>query len=362
MGAKIEIAKENCIVTTHPQIAAQWHPTLNGELTPFDVREGSTDRVWWLCDKGHEWKTEVRVRCQRNNGCPCCSGRNVIKGETDLESQRPYLVREWDFEENGACTPDKVSVYSPNKVGWKCSKGHKWIASIAKRTSRGQGCPYCSGRRAIPGETDIATQNPEIMHLWDYKKNSDEGIYPTNIKPNSDTETWWKCAKGHSWKTKTKYIVRGHRCPYCTGYKIIQGENDFATLAPKELLLEWDYDKNTISPDMIALRYSKKVWWKCCNNHQWKSSPDNRFKHSPFSRCPYCTGQLVAKGETDLATKFPDILNDFNFEKNRKSPDQIHWGSTQKIWWKCHICGHEWRCQVSNRTKIGCGCPKCHGR
>ena len=106
----------------------------------------------------------------------------------------------------------------------------------------------------------------------------------------------------------------------------------------------------------------KKVWWKCCNNHQWKSSPDNRFKHSPFSRCPYCTGQLVAKGETDLATKFPDILNDFNFEKNRKSPDQIHWGSTQKIWWKCHICGHEWRCQVSNRTKIGCGCPKCHGR
>ena len=71
MGAKIEIAKENCIATTHPQIAAQWHPTLNGELTPFDVREGSTDRVWWLCDKGHEWKTEVRVRCQRNNGCPC---------------------------------------------------------------------------------------------------------------------------------------------------------------------------------------------------------------------------------------------------------------------------------------------------
>ena len=48
MGAKIEIAKENCIATTHPQIAAQWHPTLNGELTPFDVREGSTDRVWWL--------------------------------------------------------------------------------------------------------------------------------------------------------------------------------------------------------------------------------------------------------------------------------------------------------------------------
>ena len=54
---RIEITKENCIATTHPEIAAQWHPTLNEGLTPFDVRAGSTDRVWWLCDKGHEWKT-----------------------------------------------------------------------------------------------------------------------------------------------------------------------------------------------------------------------------------------------------------------------------------------------------------------
>lgn len=320
MGKKIEITKENCIATTHPQIAAQWHPTLNGELTPNDVREGSTDRVWWLCDRGHEWQTEVRCRCQRNNGCPCCNGRYVIKGETDLESQRPDLVKEWDFEENGDYTPDKASIHSPRKVGWICSKGHKWIATVEKRTQRNQGCPYCSGRRAIPGETDIVTTNPELMSLWDYEKNSEEGIYPENIKSGSDVKTWWKCENGHSWQTRTKHIaIRKQGCPYCINHKIISGENDFKTLAPPGLLAQWDYKKNTVSPQKIALRYSKPVWWKCERGHEWKCSPDSRFKHLPFTQCPYCIGQHVIKGETDLETKFPEVLEDFNYKRNRKN-------------------------------------------
>ena len=167
MGKRIEVTKENCIATTHPQMAIQWHPTLNGTLTPNDVRAGSTDKVWWICSKGHEWKTEVRVRCQRNNDCPYCVGKYVAKGENDIESQRPDLSREWDFEKNGDYTPDKANINSKRMVGWICGRGHKWTASIEKRVTRNQGCPYCSGRVAIPGETDIATTNPELMFMWD---------------------------------------------------------------------------------------------------------------------------------------------------------------------------------------------------
>ena len=32
-----------------PEIAAEWHPTLNGDLTPADVGYASNKRVWWLC-------------------------------------------------------------------------------------------------------------------------------------------------------------------------------------------------------------------------------------------------------------------------------------------------------------------------
>ena len=35
-----------------------------------------------------------------------------------------------------------------------------------------------------------------------------------------------------------------------------------------ELLLEWDYDKNTIRPSEVTPKSNVKVFWKCskCNN------------------------------------------------------------------------------------------------
>jgi hypothetical protein len=31
-----------------PDVASQWHPTLNGDLTPLDVSKGSDKHVWWF--------------------------------------------------------------------------------------------------------------------------------------------------------------------------------------------------------------------------------------------------------------------------------------------------------------------------
>ena len=33
---------------THPDLAAQWHPTLNGDLKPSDFTYGSGEMVMWL--------------------------------------------------------------------------------------------------------------------------------------------------------------------------------------------------------------------------------------------------------------------------------------------------------------------------
>lgn len=292
MGKRIEVTKENCIATTHLQMAIQWHPTLNGTLTPNDVRAGSTDKVWWICSKGHEWKTEVRVRCQRNNDCPYCVGKYVAKGENDIESQRPDLSREWDFEKNGDYTPDKANINSKRMVGWICGRGHKWTASIEKRVTRNQGCPYCSGRVAIPGETDIATTNPELMFMWDYDKNAEEEIFPENIKAHTSIKTWWRCENNHSWKTNAAHIMRGRRCPYCSGKKVIPGENDLETLYP-DIAAEWHPTKNNkLKPFDIKPRHAKKVWWICQYGHEWRATPDHRVGGEG---CPYCNGEFGCK-------------------------------------------------------------------
>src|SRR6516165_1878218 len=31
------VVLSNCLATTHPALAIQWHPTKNGSLTPYDV-------------------------------------------------------------------------------------------------------------------------------------------------------------------------------------------------------------------------------------------------------------------------------------------------------------------------------------
>ena len=37
----------NCLSTTHPKIAKEWHSTLNGKITPNDVFIGSHIKIWW---------------------------------------------------------------------------------------------------------------------------------------------------------------------------------------------------------------------------------------------------------------------------------------------------------------------------
>tara|TARA_B110000285_G_scaffold180449_1_gene203483 strand:+ start:85 stop:225 length:141 start_codon:yes stop_codon:yes gene_type:complete len=35
------------LAEVNPELAEEWHPTKNGELTPFDVTKGSNKKVWW---------------------------------------------------------------------------------------------------------------------------------------------------------------------------------------------------------------------------------------------------------------------------------------------------------------------------
>lgn len=66
----------NDLATVDPKTAAQWHPTLNGSLTPEMVTAGSRKKVWWQCSEGYVWKAAVYSRTgSRKSGCPVCAGR-----------------------------------------------------------------------------------------------------------------------------------------------------------------------------------------------------------------------------------------------------------------------------------------------
>lgn len=70
----------NDLATLVPEVAKQWHPTLNGALTPQMVLPGSHRKVWWQCSLGHVWKACIYSRAgSQRCGCPICAGKGNRK-------------------------------------------------------------------------------------------------------------------------------------------------------------------------------------------------------------------------------------------------------------------------------------------
>ena len=207
--------RDNSLLLHNPEVANEWNYEKNGELCPENFAPNSSKKVWWKCSKGHEWQSAISRR-QSGSGCPYCSGRYIIKGETDLQAVNPDLAAEWHPSKNNELTPSMVSPGSHKVVWWKCSKGHEWQSTIKNRNA-GNGCPYCSGRRILTGYNDLQSKNPELSAEWNYDRNG--SLMPDNFTEFSNKKVWWKCNCGHEWQTTINHRSNGRRCPECAKQK-----------------------------------------------------------------------------------------------------------------------------------------------
>jgi len=129
------------LLETHPKIAAEWHPTKNGYLTPDQIVAGSNKKVMWKCPKGpdHEWPAIITERTgKKRKGCPCCAGRKVSVTNS-LATLLPELAAEWHPTKNGDLTPDQIvagsrkkSVGSVPRVLTTNGRQHLIIAQVSK--------------------------------------------------------------------------------------------------------------------------------------------------------------------------------------------------------------------------------------
>jgi hypothetical protein len=78
--------------------------------------------------------------------------------------------------------------------------------------------------------------------------------------------------------------------------------------------------------------------------------------------CPYCSHEKPIVGINDLTTVRPDLIAEWDYEKNTGlPPSQLMPNSNKQVWWRCSKCGFEYKAFVSNRCK-GTGCKKCAGQ
>ena len=320
---------------THPELAKEafgWDPQ--------EVSYGSGSKKLWRCAQGHVYEAKPNSRTGPNQpGCPYCGNTKILPGFNDLETNFPILANEADGWDPSAVHPGTHQKYS-----WICSLGHRFKVSPSQRTTRGVGCPYCSGRKTLPGFNDLATTNPRLAieaNGWD----------PTKFSAGASGKFSWMCKLGHIWEATIPNRDRNQSgCPFCGGKRVQKGFNDLATTHP-ELAREAD----GWNPETFSKGSHAKLKWVCEEGHSWITSPNSRTNKN--SGCPVCAGVSVLSGQNDLLTSHPDIAR----EADGWDPTLVYHGSEKKLSWICPL-GHQYKATLKHRSIRGQGCPYCSGR
>lgn len=128
-----------------------------------------------------------------------------------------------------------------------------------------------------------------------------------------------------------------------------------------EVAKQWDHNRNDENLSRITASSGKKVWWLCYDKgveHSWTAKIYSRTKMG--RGCPVCSNQLIIPGINSLEDTNPDICNEWDHEKNDKSPSEVSKGSKYKAHWVCEKNPeHTWIASVNNRVNKGSQCPKC---
>ena len=399
----------NDLKTVNPVLAEEWNYEKNGGLTPEDVTSGSGKKVWWRCNKGHEWQATI-VHRNNGKGCPICDserktsfseyalefylnkiGLDVIHSYNEqgyeLDIYIPSLKTaieydgfwhryrvEQDLEKNRKCQSDGITLYRiregllplyDSSLDYVVQEDQKDLPQVLEIVL-GKITGICvdvdlkrdavaieSLRELAEKEASVLNLTPTIAEQWNYERNGT--LKPESFSAHSNKIVWWKCSKGHEWQAKINSRSKGKGCPYCSGRYAIKGKNDLQTLN-STLVVEWDYEKNgELKPSEVKPNSQKKVWWKCSIGHEWQATVAHRNRGRG---CPYCAGRYVISGENDLQTVNPTLAEEWNYEKNNGlTPADVTANTHKKVWWKCKK-GHEWQASIADRNR-GRGCPSC---
>jgi predicted secreted protein len=354
-GRQMSLA--NNLAVTRPDLAAQWHPTKNGDLMPTDVIAGTAKKLWWKCPNGsdHEWQATGNSRIG-GSGCPVCAGRQVT-ATSNMAVTRPDLADEFHPTKNAPLTAADVVAGTAKRLWWKCPKGpdHEWQVTGNSRVG-GTGCPACAGQQV--SVTNSLANHPALAAQFDLDRNG--GLTPADVAAGTHRRIWWRCPKGpdHAWQTTGHARLYFPGCPFCIGQRVSVTNN--LSNYP-ELAAQFHPTKNDdLTPSDVVAGTGKKLWWKCPegSDHEWQATGAARVNGAG---CPACAGAMVSV--TNDLNNYPELAAQFHPTKNDDlTPSDVVAGTGKKLWWKCpQAPDHGWQATGANRL-AGTGCPACRGQ
>lgn len=242
--------------------------------------------------------------------------------KNSLEYKNPEIASEWNYERNQPLTPSMLSAGSNEKVFWTCPKcGNVYPARIVERTGKDKtSCPKCSLKESaqkrkatqIRIKGSLAETNRHLLKKWNYEKNI---IKPDEIVAGSHDMVYWKCDKcGYDdWLDSPHHMtVRNSKCPCCLNRVLVKGINDLKTKRP-DLVLDWDYEQNSIKPDEVVAGGVSIIHWKChiCG-HTWKTKLSTRINGEGCPKCALSKQSERQKKHIYQYTKNGTFIREWN--------------------------------------------------
>lgn len=345
--------KKKKYVSDYAQLMEEWDWEKNERenLDPQKLTYGSGKNANWTCSQGHNWNTSIYHRTVRGTNCPYCSNKKILPGYNDLQSQRPDLMKEWDYEIN-TIDPSTVAVKSNKIASWICLRGHRYNKVIYNRAA-GEGCPVCTKalRTSFPEQCFffyIKKAYPDAINSYReiFNNGMELDIYIPSIKTGIEYD-------GIFWHGKTGLSREEKKYQICK-------ENGIRLFRIKEDAFSGFFDN------------ADKIWYipKKCSDALLDFHITDMLKHLTFFD-PNFPDVNVARDKAkilefktlklteSLLFTYPEIASEWHPSKNGKlTPDLFPPGSADVMWWYCSKCGNEWQSSIVNRTK-GHGCNIC---
>lgn len=151
----------NSMAITHPALVAEFHPNLNGDLSPKQITARTGEKLFWVCTSisetpcGYVWKARRVIYTEKGEvitSCPVCSNKKLHPdGRNSMAVLFPDLSKEFHPTKNKTTNPSNILPGARKRVHWVCTTvsdspcGHEWSTHLFKRTTGVEtGCPACS--------------------------------------------------------------------------------------------------------------------------------------------------------------------------------------------------------------------------
>lgn len=273
-----KIQQNGSLQDNNPDLASQWNFNKNGDLTPEDVTSQSIIKVWWVCEKGHEWQATINNRA-KGKGCPYCNGER----RTSIPEQIIFYYLSMLFDAKNRCSIDKheIDVYIPDlQIGIEYD-GIYWHNS--------------ENKNRIDDEKDkyLRTKNIKLIRVKEsdlYSKSDDIIMYQYSYDYHTMKQVVLDILDIISSITNVQYSIDidiSRDMPSIIQLLNLKNKENSLLFKRPEIIEYWDSDRNTISPEQISYGSQKHIYLRCNNGHIWTDTPNNFYRH-PF--CAYCNG------------------------------------------------------------------------